>query len=462
MKNKSSMNLGSGSVAKLLFSLALPSIIAQIINVLYNIVDRMYIGHIPQSGALALTGVGVTLPIITAITAFSALVCMGGAPRAAIALGKNDKDEAEHIMSNCFVLLVIVGILVTAAVQLFAEPMLSSFGASASTLPYALDYIKIYALGTVFVQTALGMNAFINTQGRTIFGMASVMIGAVTNIILDPIFIFVLGLGVKGAAIATITSQCISAIFVLWFLGSKKSDLKLKKQYFKLSAGVIGPCLLLGLSPFVMQITESLLTICFNSSLLKYGGDTAVGAMAILASVMQFSMLPLSGLTQGSQPIISFNFGAKKYDRIKAAFKVLLISSLTYSTLIWCAAQFAPQLLASMFTNDPELIDYTCRALRIYMAMSLLFGAQIACQQTFIALGNAKTSLFLALLRKVILLIPLIFILPNFFADKAFAVFLAEPVADTLAVITTCTLFARYYKKTLNGPEAAYDSPVRK
>lgn len=448
-KSTKSTDLGSGSIAKLLFSLALPSIVAQVINVLYNVVDRMYIGHIPEHGALALTGVGVTMPVIMAVTAFSSLVCMGGAPRAAIELGKKNKDNAEHIMSNCFVLLIVIGLCLTVLTEIFAAPMLDLFGASETTLSFALDYLRIYACGTLFVQIALGMNAFINTQGHTIYGMTSVLIGAIANIILDPILIFVFDLGVQGAAIATITSQALSTIYVLWFLRSKHSDLKLKKRYFKLLPSIIGPCLLLGLSPFVMQITESLLNICFNSSLLKYGGDTAVGAMAILSSVMQFSMLPLQGMTQGSQPIISFNFGAGKYERIKKTFKLLLGVSLTYSTIVWAISMFAPQLLAQMFTNDPALIDYTCWALRIYMAMSLIFGAQIACQQTFIALGNAKTSLFLALLRKVFLLIPLIYILPNFFADRSFAVFLSEPVADTIAVMTTCVLFARYYKKVL-------------
>ncbi|EOS60315.1 MATE efflux family protein [Firmicutes bacterium M10-2] len=452
-KSMKSIDLGSGSIAKLLFSLALPSIVAQVINVLYNVVDRMYIGHIPEHGALALTGVGVTMPIIMAITAFSSLVCMGGAPRAAIELGKKNKENAEHIMSNCFVLLIVIGICLTVLTEIVAVPMLDLFGASETTLPFALDYLRIYACGTLFVQIALGMNAFINTQGHTMYGMTSVLIGAIANILLDPILIFVFDLGVQGAAIATITSQCLSTIYVLWFLRSEHSDLKLKRRYFKLSLSIIGPCLLLGLSPFVMQITESLLNICFNSSLLKYGGDTAVGAMAILSSVMQFSMLPLQGMTQGSQPIISFNFGAGKHERIKKTFKLLLGVSLIYSTVVWAVSMFAPQILAQMFTNDSTLIDYTCWALRIYMAMSLIFGAQIACQQTFIALGNAKTSLFLALLRKIFLLIPLIYILPNFFANRSFAVFLSEPVADTIAVMTTCVLFARYYKKVLKEEE---------
>ncbi|WP_348664777.1 MATE family efflux transporter [Dubosiella newyorkensis] len=450
MRSKNqSVDLGTGSIGKLLFSLALPSIIAQLINVLYNVVDRMYIGHIPETGALALTGVGVTMPIILMISAFSSLVCMGGSPRAAIELGKGNKQKAEEIMGNCFILLVLFGILLTFIAEVFGEWMLLLFGASQSTLPYALDYLRIYALGTLFVQSALGMNMFINTQGYAKYGMATVVIGAVINILLDPIFIFVFGMGVKGAACATILSQAVSALFVLWFLRSSKSSLHLQKRYFKLTPAIIGPCLMLGLSPFVMNITESLLSVCFNSSLLRYGGDVAVGAMAILASVMQFSMLPLQGLTQGSQPLISYNYGARKYDRIRKTFKILLVSALLYSSAMWALAQFMPQLLAHMFTNNAELVEYTCWAIRIYMAMCFCFGAQIACQQTFIALGNAKTSLFLALLRKVFLLIPLIYILPSLFENKVFAVFLAEPVADTLAVATTCILFARYYKKVL-------------
>lgn len=443
------VDLGSGSVARLLFSLALPSILAQVINLLYNIVDRMYIGHIPGVGAASLTGVGVTMPIIMAISAFSALVCMGGAPRAAIELGKGNKDKAEEIMANCFSLLIVVALVLTALVEFFGEDMLLMFGASQSTLPYALQYLRIYALGTIFVQTAMGMTAFINTQGYAKYGMISVSIGAILNIILDPILIFGFHMNVQGAATATIISQCASAIFVLWFLSSKKSYLQFDLKHFVLRKEVIFPCLMLGAAPFVMQITESLINVCFNSSLLKYGGDTAVGSMAILMSVMQFSMLPLQGMTQGSQPIISFSYGAHKYDRIRKAFKILLLVCVGYSTLIWAGSEFFPGIFAGMFTNDPVLAEYTCWALRIYMGMSCIFGAQIACQQTFIALGNAKTSLFLACLRKIFLLLPLIYLLPHFFTDQVFAVFLAEPVADCIAVLTTCTMFYRFYKKTL-------------
>ena len=443
-------DLGTGSVGKLLFRLAVPTITAQVINVLYNVVDRIYIGHLEGIGRDALTGVGVTLPLITAVSAFAALMSYGGAPKAAIAMGQNDNKTAERIMGNCLVLLVAAAAVLTALVLAFSEPLLYFFGASSANIGYANEYLRIYALGTLFVQLSLGMNAFITTQGFSTFGMLTVAIGAVCNIVLDPVFMFGFGLGVAGAAWATILSQFISSVFVLWFLRSRRTILKLRLPNLRPSLKIMGASIALGLSPFTMQFTESVLFICFNRSLRTYGGDLAVGAMTILSSVMQFSMLPLQGLTQGSQPLVSYNFGAGKTDRVKKTFRLLLVSSLAYSTALWALAVFAPQVLAGMFTNNAELLEYTSWALRIYMAMSLIFGAQIACQQTFVALGSARISLFLALLRKVFLLIPLIFILPQFFAanaDKAMAVFLAEPVADTIAVCTTCTVFFFTYRK---------------
>lgn len=442
--------LGSEHIGKLLFQLSLPAITAQIINVMYNMVDRMYIGHIENIGAQALTGVGVTMPIIMAISAFAALVSMGGAPRAAIMMGRQKKDEAENILGNCTIMLIIISIILTVIISLFAEPILMIFGASENTIIYAMEYISIYAIGTIFVQLALGLNAFITTQGYAKTSMYTVLIGAIINIILDPIFIFGLGMGVKGAALATILSQAVSSIWVLKFLTSQKSFLQIKKQYFKLRVNIILPCLALGVSPFIMQFTESVIAVCFNSSLLQYGGDVAVGAMTILTSVMQFSMLPLQGLTQGAQPIISYNYGAMNAQRVAKTFKLLLISCLIFSTIIWSISMFLPQVFVTIFTKDAELSKFTIWALRIYMASSCIFGAQIACQQTFIALGNAKTSVFLAILRKIILLIPLIFILPNFFDNEVMAVFLAEPVADFLAVCTTVTLFIISFRKVLN------------
>ncbi len=444
-----SANLGQGSVGKLLFKLALPAIVAQIINVLYNMVDRMYIGHIEGIGDVALTGVGVTMPIIMAVSAFAALVSMGSAPRASIMMGRKKNDEAENILGNSFVLLIVIAIITTALILIFGWDLLLFFGASENTVQYGWSYLQIYACGTIFVQLTLGLNAFISAQGFSTEAMKTILIGAILNIILDPIFMFPLNMGVQGAALATILSQAVSCVWVILFLCGKKTSLKLKKKYMTLRPSVFLPCIALGLSPFIMQFTESVITVCFNTSLLKYGGDIAVGAMTILSSVMQFSMLPLQGMTQGSQPIVSYNYGAGNLDRVKKTFTYLLVSCMIYSTTLWAISVFTPQLFVSIFTDKPELAAYTQHALQIYMSTSCLFGAQIACQQTFIALGNAKTSVFLAVLRKIILLIPLIYILPNFFADQAIAVFMAEPVADFLAVCTTVTLFTIYFKHLL-------------
>lgn len=436
-------DLGSGSVGRLLFKLAVPAIVAQVINVLYNMVDRMYIGHLPEIGETALTGVGVCFPLITAISAFAALVSMGGAPRASIFLGRGDKETAEKILGNCATALVVVGVALTAVFFAFGYQLLGLFGASADTIGYAWQYFSIYLVGTIFVQASLGLNAFINAQGYTMVGMLTVVIGAVLNIILDPILMFGFDMGVAGAALATIISQAVSAAFTVWFLCSRRSYLRLKASNLRLVGKILWPSIALGLSPFVMQLTESVISICFNTQLQIYGGDIAVGAMTILSSVMQFAMLPLQGLTQGAQPITSFNFGAGKMDRVVKAFRILLISCLTYATALWAICEFAPQLVISIFTPaDGALGVYTRSALRIYMAASLLFGAQIACQQTFVALGKAGISLFLAVLRKIILLVPLIFLLPRVLPiAQDTAVFLAEPAADTLAVITTCTMF---------------------
>lgn len=448
-KSEKKTDLGNDPVGKLLFKLAVPAITAQIVNVLYNLVDRMYIGHIPEIGATALTGVGVAFPLIMVVSAFAALMAMGGATKAAIMLGRKDHETAEKILGNCTTGTFVAGIALTIILLLFVEDLLMMFGASENTIGYAWSYLQIYALGTLFVEIALGLNYFISSQGFANISMMSVVIGAIINIVLDPILIFIFHMGVQGAALATILSQAVSAIWVMAFLLGKKTNLKIRKKYLKIEPALFASCLALGMSPFIMQATESAISVCFNSSLLKYGGDLAVGAMTILSSVMQFSMLPLQGLTQGSQPIVSFNYGAGNIGRVKKAFFLLLKLSIAYSCLLWAIAMFAPQLFISIFTSDAALSDYTEWAIRIYMAMSLIFGIQIACQQTFIALGNAKISLFLAVLRKIILLIPLIFILPVFFQDKVFAVFLAEPVADTIAVISTATMFAIEFRRIL-------------
>ena len=452
MSAKKAVDLGSGNVRKLLFSLALPTITSQIVNMLYNLVDRIYIGHMQPAetvGKLALTGVGVCLPIILVISAFAALIAMGGAPKASISEGRGDLKAAEHIMGNSFSLLVLASVILTAVFQLFAKPLLLTFGASENTIGYALDYLRIYTLGTIFVQMTLGMNAYITAQGFTTVSMKTVLIGAILNTLLDPIFIFVLGLGVRGAALATILSQAVSAVWVLRFLTGPRTKWRLRRENLKPVPSVFLPCLALGLAPFIMQSTESLISVCFNSSLLKYGSDIAVCAMTVLISIMQLAMMPLQGLTQGAQPIISYNYGARNAQRVRDAFRCLLISCVTYSMTLWALVQFFPRLFALLFSSAPELVSYAAWALRIYMAATGIFGVQIACQQTFIALGNAKTSLFLAILRKIILLIPLIYILPHFFTNKVFAVFLAEPVADFLAVCTTAAMFAVQFKKSM-------------
>ncbi len=448
-------DLGKESIGRLLFQLATPAILAQIVNVLYNMVDRMYIGHIPDIGRDALTGVGVTMPFIMAISAFAALVSMGGAPRASIMMGRGDKEQAEKVLGNCTTGLVVIALLLTSVVLVFGEQILGVFGASENTIGYAWGYMRIYALGTIFVQLALGLNAFINAQGYARIGMLTVVIGAVCNIILDPVFIFVFDMGVQGAALATILSQGVSCIWILRFLTGRHSQLKIRRANLRIRLDILLPCVALGLSPFIMQFTESVLSVCFNTSLRSYGGDIAVGAMTILTSVMQFSMLPLQGLTQGAQPIVSFNYGAGNIDRVKKAFRLLLCAAIVYAGLIWATSMLFPQLFAAIFTDDAELMAFTQWAMRIYMAASIIFGVQVACQQTFIALGNAKTSVFLALLRKVILLIPLIFILPMFFENKVMAVFLAEPVADFIAVSVTATLFFRQYRTLQARPAAA-------
>ena len=450
-------DLGSGRVGKLLFSLALPTITSQIVNMLYNLVDRVYIGHMQPAdtvGKLALTGVGVCLPVIMIISAFAALMAMGGAPRASIQEGKGNPAESERIMGGCLTLLVITSLCLTAVFQLLAEPLLLTFGASENTIGYALSYMRIYSLGTLFVQLTLGMNTYITAQGFTTVSMKTVLIGAILNTILDPIFIFGLGLGVRGAALATILSQAVSAAWVMRFLTGGRTKWRIRRENLRPRAAVVLPCLALGLSPFIMQSTESLIAMCFNSSLLKYGGDIAVGAMTVLTSIMQFAMMPLQGLTQGAQPIISYNYGARNAQRVRDAFRVLLRSCLAYSLAMWALVQLFPQVFARIFNNSPELVEYTAWALRIYMAASGIFGIQIACQQTFVSLGNAKKSLFLAVLRKIILLIPLIYILPSFFANKVFAVFLAEPVADALAVTTTAIMFAMQFRPAMERLEA--------
>lgn len=442
--------LGKKPVGRLLLQLALPTVAAQVINMLYNIVDRIYIGHIPEVGTLALTGVGVCMPLIMIVTAFAAFVGYGGAPRASIFMGKGDDQSAEKTLGNCFVIQIMISAVLTAALLLWNRDFLMAFGASENTIEYGVSYMNIYAIGTLFVQLTLGMNAFITAQGFAKTGMLSVLIGAVANILLDPLFIFGFEMGVQGAALATILSQAMSCAWVLAFLFGKRTRLKIRRKNLRLQAKIIFPSLALGLSTFIMQASESVISICFNSSLLQYGGDVAVGAMTILTSVMQFAMLPLQGLGQGAQPIISYNYGARNATRVKDTFRLLLKASLCYSTLLWALVMIFPQMFAAMFTADPGLLEFTKTALRIYMACLLLFGIQMACQMTFTSLGKAKASILVAVMRKFILLIPLIYILPQIFrVDQTMSVYMAEPVADFLAVAFTSVLFTFQFRKVM-------------
>ncbi|MBT9685921.1 MATE family efflux transporter [Pseudoflavonifractor sp. MCC625] len=442
-------DLGRDPIGPLLVRLAVPAVTAQLVNALYNIVDRMYIGHIEGVGDLALTGLGICFPVIMFVSAISALVGMGGGSRAVVRMGEGKMEEANAILGSCTALLVLLSILVTVGFQVVREPMLLLFGATENTLSYASDYLTIYLWGTIFVEISLGLNFFITSQGFSTVSMATVLIGAVTNIVLDPIFIFGFGMGVQGAALATITAQAVSAVWVLRFLSGKRTRLRFQRRYFRLDGRVLAPVLAVGVSPFIMQSTESLVNISFNSSLKAFGGDPAVGAMTICSSIMQIFSMLFQGLSQGAQPIVGFNYGAGQIDRVKKTFRLLFFSSLAFSTAAWGAIELFPQVFVSIFNDEPELVSIAVWTLRVYAAGMFMLGIQFSCQQTFVALGEAKVSLFLALLRKIILLIPLIFILPNFFTDKVLGVFVAEPAADVLAATTTGLIFLWRFPRIL-------------
>lgn len=442
--------LGTERIGKLLFKLSIPTVIAQLINMLYNIIDRIYIGHMPGDGSLALTGVGVCMPLIMLVSAFAALVSAGGAPRASIFMGKKDLDSAQKTLGNCFSLQMIVSFVLTFILIIWNEDLLLAFGASENTISYATQYMSIYALGTLFVQMTLGMNTFITAQGFTTISMISVLIGAICNIVFDPLFIFGLGMGVKGAALATILSQAISCIWIISFLCGKKTRLKLRKQDMRLQSSIILPCIALGSAAFIMQASESIISICFNASLLHYGGDIAVGAMTIMVSVMQFAMLPLQGIAQGAQPITSYNYGAKNVGRVKKTVRLLIITCLTYSLTLWSAVMLFPHLFVGIFTPDQALINFSAPMLRIYLGGVCLFGIQIACQMTFTALGKALNSIVVAVVRKFVLLLPLIYIMPHLVSNQTMGVYMAEPVADIIAVTFTTILFAFQFKKAMN------------
>ena len=446
--------LGTAPVGKLLFRLALPTVVAQLINMLYNIVDRIYIGHMPEVGDLALTGVGVCMPIIMIVSAFAALVSSGGAPRASIFMGKKDMESAEKTLGGCFGLQIVIAVILTSVLSLWNRDLLLAFGASNNTIEYAVDYMSVYAIGMVFVQLTLGMNAFITAQGFTKISMISVIVGAVSNIILDPILIYGVEMGVRGAALATIISQALSCFWIITFLCGKRSILKLKPKYFIPSPKIVLPSIALGTASFIMQASESVISVCFNSSLLEYGEDIAVGAMTILTSVMQFAMLPAQGIAQGAQPILSYNFGAKNADRVRRTYKILLKICLIYSITIWSAVMLFPRAFVSIFTPDAALIAFASKALRIYFGGMVLFGIQIACQMTFVSLGNATSSVIVAVVRKFVLLLPLIYLMPHLISDPTMGVYMAEPIADVSAVTFTAILFIFQFKKALKKIES--------
>ncbi len=458
MKNNEEM-LGTAPIGKLLFKLALPTVVAQLINMLYNIVDRIYIGHMPGDGDLALTGVGVCMPLIMIVSAFAALVSSGGAPRASIFMGQKDMESAEKTLGGCFSLQILVSLILTAVLLIWNRDLLLAFGASENTIEYAVSYMSVYAIGTIFVQLTLGMNSFVTAQGFTKIAMISVIIGAVANIALDPLFIYVFDMGVRGAALATIISQAFSCVWVIAFLFGKKTLLRIKKKNLFVSPKLILPCLALGSAAFIMQASESVISICFNSSLLGYGGDVAVGAMTILTSVMQFAMLPLQGIAQGAQPISSYNYGARNAERVKKTFKILLITCLIYSVTLGACIMLFPRAFASMFTTDVALLNFTEQVIRIYFGGIFLFGIQIACQMTFVSLGNAPSSVIVAVVRKFVLLLPLIYIMPRLVNNPTLGVYMAEPIADIIAVTFTTILFIFQFRKALKKIQSPLSQP---
>ena len=448
MEQTKEQKLSTMPLPRLMASLAIPSVIAQLINVLYNIIDRMYIGHIPGSGPVALTGVGLTFPIITLISAFSAFIGAGGAPLASISLGKGDRNRAEKILGNGVSVLLIFSASLTVLFMLFRRPLLYMFGASDQTIHYGVDYITIYLVGTVFVQLALGLNMFITSQGQARTAMLSVLIGAIINIILDPVFIFALHMNVQGAALATVISQAVSATWVVHFLSSEKSAIQIRRKNMVPDLSIIKSIMALGISPFIMQATESAISIVLNRGLSMYGGDLYVGSMTILQSVMQLIVIPVQGFTQGVQPIISYNFGARKFDRVKKTYRMTICFTFAVATFLCILTLFFPGLFAGIFTTDQELIALVKKVMPIFMAGIAVFGIQMGCQTTFMGLGQAKISLFIALLRKVILLIPLALILPKFFG--VMGIYYAEPISDITAATTATILFLCVRKRIVS------------
>lgn len=442
--------LGSAPLFRLMLGMGIPALIAQVINLLYNVIDRIYIGHIPDVGATALTGVGLALPMIVMISAFSSFVGAGGAPLSAIALGKGDREEAEKILGNGFVLLILFSASLMVLFFLVKEPVLYQIGASDATFPYANQYMTIYILGTFFVQVTLGMNPYITAQGCSRTAMVSTLIGAVLNIALDPLFIFALGMGIRGAALATVISQFVSALWVLRFLTGKERSIGIRRRKLRLDGRIVRKIMALGIAPFIMQATESFISIVMNSGLQKYGGDLYVGTLTIMQSIMQFISIPVSGFTQGVQPILSYNFGAGRRDRVKRTFCIMFLIVFAYTVVLTGTAMAVPSVFAGIFTDHADLAAMVSRVLPVFLCGMLIFGIQMSCQTTFLALGQAKVSLFVALLRKVILLIPLAVILPKITGDAMF-IYYAEPISDVTSAVTCGILFICLFRRILGG-----------
>ena len=448
---RSEERLGTAPLLKLVFSLGIPAVLAQLVNLLYSIVDRIYIGHIPDVGALALTGMGLCTPILLIVSAFSAFVGMGGAPLAAMELGRGDREKASRILNNGLIILLVFSVILTAVLMALREPLLRFFGASDDTIGYADSYLRIYLCGTVFVQLSMGLNSFISSQGRAKRAMLSTCIGAVCNIVLDPIFIFVFDMGVQGAAVATVISQAVSAVWILSFLLSEKSAIRISRRLLKPSRGIILKIAALGISPFIMQSTESLISIVFQNGLQRYGGDLYVGSYTILSSVMQLMVFPANGFAYGTQPIISYNFGAGNYGRVKKNFWIVSAICFSWTAIFYVAALLFPSALAGAFTSDAELAALSASKLPIFLGGMVIFAFQMAAQVSLLGTGQAKASLFLACLRKIILLTPLAIILPRFMGVDG--IYWAEPVSDTLSALTSLALFVYVSRKVLREPQ---------
>ena len=445
MINKYEARLGTERMLPLVFKMALPAVIAQFVNLLYSMVDRIYIGHIPGIGTDALAGVGVTTSLVILISSFSAIVG-GGAPLATMALGQGDRLRAGKILGNGFVLLILFTLFTSFIAYTFMEPILLFTGASENTLEYAVDYLSIYLLGTVFVEISTGLNSFINAQGRPAIAMYSVLIGALLNIILDPIFIFWFDMGVKGAALATVLSQACSAAWVLSFLFSRRASLSLEKRNMRLSRKIVFAMLALGISPFIMASTESLVGFVLNSSLKNFG-DIYVSALTILQSAMQFASVPLTGFALGFVPIISYNYGHGDKQRVKDCFRIVMITMFSFNLLLMLLMILFPTIVASAFTSDEKLIETVRWTMPVFLGGMTIFGLQRACQNMFVALGQAKISIFIALLRKAILLIPLALILPHYMGVTG--VYAAEAISDATAAICCTLLFFWQFPKIL-------------